>query len=100
VPRLFHWLDPPPGLPLFSAVTKDWVRVDLTVTVPGQTHGAKDRLKPLMDRCGAYEALPDRLAPRTADPANITHLSLDSNGGKACKISNGSRVTGNKDCWP
>lgn len=37
---------------------------------------------------------------RTADPANITHLSLDSNGGKACKISNGSRVTGNKDCWP
>lgn len=35
-----------------------------------------------------------------ADPLNITHLSMDSNGGKACKISNGSRQTGNKDCWP
>ncbi|MFD1192487.1 aminoglycoside 6-adenylyltransferase [Phenylobacterium conjunctum] len=71
VAKLVHWFEPHPGLPLFSAVTKDWVRVDLTVTVPGQTHGAKDRLKPLMDRCGAYEALPDRLAPRTADPAKV-----------------------------
>jgi type IV pilus assembly protein PilE len=35
------------------------------------------------------------------DPAGITHLSLDSSGGKACKLSGSSvPVTGNKDCWP
>lgn len=35
-----------------------------------------------------------------SDPANITELSFDSAGEKACKISDGARVTGNKDCWP
>jgi len=35
------------------------------------------------------------------DPAGITHLSLDSSGSKACKLSGSSvPVTGNKDCWP
>jgi type IV pilus assembly protein PilE len=35
-----------------------------------------------------------------ADPSRITHLSLDSNGARACKINNGARQTGNKECWP
>jgi type IV pilus assembly protein PilE len=36
------------------------------------------------------------------DPAGITHLSLDSNGGKACKLTSSSstRITGNTTCWP
>lgn len=37
---------------------------------------------------------------RLPDPDGITHLSLDSNGGKACKFNSGSRVTGNTKCWP
>ena len=71
VVKLVHWFEPHPGLPLYSAVTADWIRLDLTVTVPGEVHGAKDRLKVLLDRYGAYDALPDRLAPRTADPAKV-----------------------------
>ncbi|MBP6483401.1 MAG: prepilin-type N-terminal cleavage/methylation domain-containing protein [Rhodoferax sp.] len=35
-----------------------------------------------------------------SDPASITELSYDSSGEKACKISGGALVTGNKDCWP
>jgi predicted nucleotidyltransferase len=71
VVKLVHWFEPHPGLPLFSTVTQAWARIDLTVTVPGQVHGAKDRLKVLTDRAGLYDALPDRLAPRTADPGKI-----------------------------
>lgn len=71
VVKLVHWFEPHPGLPLFSAVTQAWDRIDLTVTVPGHVHGAKDRLKVLMDRAAVYDALPDRLAPRTADPAKV-----------------------------
>mgnify|MGYP003381922700 CR=1 FL=1 len=38
---------------------------------------------------------------RQADPADITHLSLDSNGNKRCKLSGGggTRVA-NTTCWP
>lgn len=77
VVKLVHWFEPHPGLPLFSAVTRDWIRIDLTVTVPGQVHGAKDRLKVLLDRMGVYDALPDRLAPRTADPAKVEAMARE-----------------------
>lgn len=68
---IVHWLRPHPNLPLFGAVTADWLRVDLTVAVPGMVHGAKDRLRPLIDPTGLYDALPDRLAPRAADPDKV-----------------------------
>lgn len=35
------------------------------------------------------------------DPAGITHLQLDSNGAKACRLNGSSTVTtDNRDCWP
>ncbi|WP_304175360.1 hypothetical protein [Phenylobacterium aquaticum] len=68
---IVHWYRPHPALPLFGSVTVDWLRADLTVTVPGMVHGAKDRLKPLYDPASLFETLPDRLAPRAADPDKI-----------------------------
>jgi len=61
------WRSPYPGLPLFVAVTEDWLRFDLTVTVPGRVLGARTRLKPLMDRAGIWDGLPEALPPRPLD---------------------------------
>jgi len=68
---LVHWYRPHPSLPIFASVTAEWLRADLTVTIPGMVHGAKDRLKPLYDPAGLFESLPDRLAPRAADPDKV-----------------------------
>lgn len=68
---LVHWYRPHLSLPIFASVTAEWLRADLTITVPGMVHGAKDRLKPLYDAAGLFAALPDRLAPRSADPDKI-----------------------------
>lgn len=77
VVKIVHWHQPHPGLPLFSAVTGDWVRIDMTVTVPGRVHGAKDRVKVLVDDCGAFAGLPDRLAPCSADPAKVEAMARE-----------------------
>lgn len=68
---LVHFRRTYPNLPLFASVTAEWLRADLTITVPGMVHGAKDRLKPLHDPGALFEALPDRLAPQAADPEKI-----------------------------
>lgn len=37
---------------------------------------------------------------RQSDPAGITHISMDSNGDKRCKISGSSARVANTTCWP
>jgi hypothetical protein len=69
--ELVHFRRTFPNMPLFTSVTAEWLRADLTITVPGMVHGAKDRLKPLYDPRAVFEALPDRLAPRSADPEKV-----------------------------
>lgn len=71
---LLVWRPPHPGLPLFNAVTEDWLRCDLTVTVPGRVMGAQDGLKPLIDRSGVYDALPQTLPARSPDPVRLAAL--------------------------
>lgn len=72
--ELVLWKTPYPGLPLFCAVTENWGRFDLTVTVPGAVRGAKDRLKPLVDKAGVWDGLPESLPPRPPAPGEIEAL--------------------------
>ena len=62
--EVVHWMTPYPGLPLFCGVTPEWLRFDLTVTVPGRVLGAQNGLRPLVDRAGIWAALPPTLEPK------------------------------------
>jgi len=68
---IVHWHSPHPPLPLFSAVTAGYDRIDLTVTVPGMVLGAQNTLKPLVDRDGVYAALPAAPPPGRVNPAKV-----------------------------
>jgi hypothetical protein len=68
------WKQPYPGVPLYTAVTDEWLRFDLTVTIPGRVIGAQATLKPLVDHAGVWASLPAQLAPKPLDPAALTAL--------------------------
>lgn len=60
---------------LLNAVTDDWLRCDLIIVTPDRFTGrSRDRLRPLFDRDGLYDALPDTLTPRQPDPARVARL--------------------------
>ncbi|WP_374573550.1 aminoglycoside 6-adenylyltransferase [Phenylobacterium sp.] len=72
--EIVNWKAPHPPLPLFTAITADWARLDLTVTVPGVVSGARDELKPLIDRDGVHEALRPRRREGGPDPQRLDVL--------------------------
>ncbi len=74
---LVHAFRPVPGAPLFSGVTADWLRVDVTVTVPSFVRSARDRVVPLFDRAGVVAALPATLPPGAIDASRIEALTLE-----------------------
>ncbi|MGP1394672.1 MAG: hypothetical protein ACTS3R_04100 [Inquilinaceae bacterium] len=60
---------------LLSAVTDDWLRCDLIIVTPDRfARRSRDGLRPLPDRDGLYDSLPETLAPRQPDPARIARL--------------------------
>lgn len=59
------WRQVYPGLPLFHAVTADYLRYDITVTTAGRVTESADRVRPLVDKAGVQAALP---ATRDAPP--------------------------------
>jgi hypothetical protein len=73
--ELVLWKQPYPTWPLFNAVTTEWLRLDLTVTVPERLTGSKATLKPLVDPRDLYGGLPDRLPAREVDPAKVVALT-------------------------
>jgi hypothetical protein len=52
------WRQVYPGLPLFHAVTADYLRYDITVTTAERVAESADRVRPLVDKVGIYERLP------------------------------------------
>ena len=72
--ELVIWRPPYPGLPLFMAVTTEWHRFDITVTVPGRVTGSKAGLKPLVDHAGVWASLPARLPPQPMPAAQLEAL--------------------------
>ena len=73
--NLVLWDRPYPAWPLFNAVTAEWLRLDITVTIPERLTGSKATLKPLIDPQGLYDALPDRLPARDVDPGKVRALT-------------------------
>lgn len=73
--ELVLWNQPYPAWPLFNAVTAEWLRLDITVTVPERLTGSKATLKPLIDPQGLYDAMPDRLPAREVEPAKVRALT-------------------------
>lgn len=74
IPIVF-WKDANRGGLIMMAVSADWLRCDINVAAPGHLgQRAKDRLKPLIDRDGVYDRLPDRLPLKTPDPQVVHYL--------------------------
>ena len=74
IAEIIIWRPPYPGLPLFMAVTTEWHRFDITVTVPGRVTGSKAGLKPLVDHADVWATLPDQLPPQPMPAAQLEAL--------------------------
>ena len=68
------WRQIYPGIPLFMAVTAEWLRFDLTVTVPTRIIGAQSTLRPLVDHAQVWSSLPPSLPHKPVDPAHLAVL--------------------------
>lgn len=72
--ELALWRQVYPNLPLFLAVTPEYLRFDLTVTVPDRLAGTKAAWRPLHDPDGFYDRLPERPPERAPDAAKVAAL--------------------------
>jgi len=72
---IVFWSELNRGGLIINAVSEDWLRCDLNIVSPNQLgHRAKNTVKPLIDRDGLYDALPDRLPPKAPDPRMVSYL--------------------------
>lgn len=62
------WRQVYPPHPLFHAVSREWLRFDLTVTTPAHLPYSQDRIRPLVDRANLYASLPGTLPPKPPSP--------------------------------
>jgi hypothetical protein len=69
-----HWFGPPSGGTL-CAVTRDWLRVDLTLRLPGQVRGlSRASHRVVLDPDGIARDLPDRLPAPAPDASRLARL--------------------------
>lgn len=68
------WRQVYPGVPLFMAVTAEYLRLDITASVPGRLTGARSIWRPLFDPQGLYDGLPERPPARKPDPARVAAI--------------------------
>ena len=69
------WLQVYPGVPLFLAVTQEWLRLDLTVTVPSHLNGSQATWRPLFDPRGLHDSLPKHPSSRSPDPDKVVAIA-------------------------
>ncbi len=73
---IVFWNEMPigPGL-LVNAITEKWLRCDVSITAPADFKGkSRDTIRPLVDRGGFYDALPETLPLRTPNVGRVTYL--------------------------
>jgi hypothetical protein len=72
---IVFWQEPPRGGILINAISEEWLRCDLVITTP-ENFGrrAKNTVKPLIDRDGIYDGLPETLPPRESDAGTVRYL--------------------------
>lgn len=60
---------------VINAISEDWLRCDVAIQPPPTLMTrAKDRLKPLIDRDGLYDDLPDSMPPKGPNPAYVRYV--------------------------
>ncbi|MDB5527705.1 MAG: hypothetical protein JWR51_808 [Devosia sp.] len=60
---------------IINAVSEEWLRCDLSIVAPDNLgRRAKNTVKPLIDRNGLYDTLPDSLPPKAPDPGKVHYL--------------------------
>ncbi|WP_367718542.1 hypothetical protein AB2N04_09510 [Nitratireductor sp. GISD-1A_MAKvit] len=63
------------GILLLNAITERWVRCDVYLTRPSDfARRARNQVRPIIDRDGAYESLPQALPLRAPDPQRVSYL--------------------------
>ncbi len=71
-PVLWRQLYPPH--PLFHAVLPGWLRLDVTITIPGHVPTVRAASKPLYDPTGLHATLGARHPARKPDPAKVEQI--------------------------
>ena len=70
--RIVHWQEGGFGGLLINAIDEAFARVDLYLIPPARMSGrAKNLFRPLIDRDGLYDALPESLPPAAPDPRRL-----------------------------
>lgn len=70
---IVFWQELPRGGILLNAVSEEWLRCDLAIT-DDIGRRARNTVRPLIDRDGVYDALPDTLPPRGPDVGTVRYL--------------------------
>lgn len=72
---IVFWQELNRGGTLLNAVSEEWLRCDLNIVTP-ENFGrrAKNTVRPLIDRDGVYDDLPDTLPPRQPDVGTVSYL--------------------------
>ncbi|UJW86742.1 nucleotidyltransferase domain-containing protein [Devosia sp. SL43] len=72
---IVFWNELPRGVIVLNAISEEWLRCDLTVaTAKDFGRRAKNLVKPLIDRDGIYDGLPDTLPPKEPDAGTVQYL--------------------------
>lgn len=72
---IVFWQELNRGGTLLNAVSEEWLRCDLNIVTP-ENFGrrAKNTVRPLIDRDGVYDSLPDTLPLRQPDKGTVSYL--------------------------
>ncbi|MEQ9636116.1 MAG: aminoglycoside 6-adenylyltransferase [Devosia marina] len=72
---IVFWNELSRGVLVLNAISEDWLRCDIAIVARKEFgHRAKNTVKPLIDRDGIYDALPDSLPPREPDAGTVRYL--------------------------
>jgi predicted nucleotidyltransferase len=72
---IVFWQELSRGGLLLNAVSEEWLRCDLHIVTPDNFgRRAKNTVKPLIDRDGRYDGLPDTLPLRQPDAGTVNYL--------------------------
>jgi predicted nucleotidyltransferase len=72
---IVFWQELPRGVIVLNAVSEEWLRCDVTIaTAKDFGRRAKNTVKPLIDRDGIYDQLPDTLPPKEPDAGTVRYL--------------------------
>lgn len=75
VTPIVFWNEPDRGGLLLNAISQDWLRCDLRITTADHlSRCAKNTIKPLIDRDGLFNLLPDSLPLKVPSPEVVHYL--------------------------